>query len=412
MLAEYVKQGYCFTHTFHTGGKDTFGVKQKNSTNFDKTQVVFIDVDDSAIPAKTFYSTVSMQPSMLYTTPNNREEQQQNRYRLVYLFDTPITDKGTYKELATGIVKKISEEVEGFKVDKSCLNCTQQMGGNSLSNCQLYKNHSVFSFSDFIAGKTKDYRISKTYKKEKRNSIEIGNAEQEMQIRDEECVKEFWEIRDEQSAYAFLTKYKDRYPLYEETPVDEKKPFIDLSEGYVKLERRCYMTKDERGKWQSRPAKIHKGSRERVLFINAAMRMKMMPDMSFEHLLYAMVFERQYWIDNADGTITNKVLYETAKNARMKWEQYKPMQVKGTWKSRNKSGYKVNPAYCKANDVSKRSMANKIRKMKSDKVLMENYDFSMSVAKNSKILKHKGIKPNSEGRLLQFVKEWKPMNNL
>ena len=44
--------------------------------------------------------------------------------------------------------------------------------------------------------------------------------------------------------------------------------------------------------------------------------------MSFENLLYAMVYERTYWIDNSDGEITNRVLYKIAKGAFTKRDMY------------------------------------------------------------------------------------------
>ena len=62
--------------------------------------------------------------------------------------------------------------------------------------------------------------------------------------------------------------------------------------------------------------------REKILFRNALLRLKIDSDMSFENLLYAMVYERTYWIDNSDGEITNRVLYKIAKGAFTKRDMY------------------------------------------------------------------------------------------
>ena len=142
--------------------------------------------------------------------------------------------------------------------------------------------------------------------------------------------------------------------------------------------------------------------------MNALLRLKILPQMEFEQLLYALTYERQYWIDNTDRTITNHVLYKIAKGAFLKRHEYIPNP---TYKNKNKSGYKVNPAYCKFNGVSPRSMANRIRTMVSDKILSANYDFTKSVAENSRILKDKGIKPNSERRLYTFLRNHKNEQN-
>ena len=52
-------------------------------------------------------------------------------------------------------------------------------------------------------------------------------------------------------------------------------------------------------------------------------------------------------------------------------------------------------------------MANRMRTDASNKVLQQHYDFSKSVKENCCLLKEKGIKPNGERRLYEFVKWYK-----
>lgn len=87
---------------------------------------MFIDVDESPIPAPKFYESVSCPPSMLYTTPNNITGEV-NRYRLVYLFESPITDNHNYKTLVNKIVDRIKCDIPDFNIDTTCMNCSQQM---------------------------------------------------------------------------------------------------------------------------------------------------------------------------------------------------------------------------------------------------------------------------------------------
>ena len=46
-----------------------------------------------------------------------------------------------------------------------------------------------------------------------------------------------------------------------------------------------------------------------------------------------------------------------------------------------------------------------MRRYISNKNILKNYDFKKSVEENSKLLKEKKIKPNSERRLYEFM-EW------
>ena len=56
-------------------------------------------------------------------------------------------------------------------------------------------------------------------------------------------------------------------------------------------------------------------------------------------------------------------------------------------------------------------MANLMRGDIANNTLLENYDFDKCVAENSRLLKEKGIKPNSERRLYIF-KQWCRSNNI
>ena len=137
--------------------------------------------------------------------------------------------------------------------------------------------------------------------------------------------------------------------------------------------------------------------------------------MTFEHLLYAMVYERHYWISNSDGEFGNRKLYKIAKGAFTKRGLYDISTATIGQKRRraktNKNGYKVNKAFCDKYGVSVRTMANLMRGDISNEVLLENYDFDKSVKENSKLLKEKDITPNSERRLYQF-KKWCIKNNI
>ena len=407
-LEDYIRKGYCFTHTFKDVSADgSFGCKEKTIKNFKSTNTVFLDIDNSSLTAQEFYTSITPQPTLMYTTPSNVTGVQ-NRFRLVYLYKDSILSNEAYKKevqkISTGIGKIISD----FSFDSTSVNASQQMGGNGTKDCLLYKSNNIFNFDSF-----KEYEgcSSTTYKKEERNDISnrkaVSYEENEIKIVDKEFEREFWELTDNESVYKLLNKYMCKYPLHDATQVQEDNPYIYLN-NYVEISRRYYVVKDDNGHNRAIPVKIKEGNREKILFRNALLRLKIDSEMSFENLLYAMVYERAFWIDNSDGEITNRVLYKIAKGAFTKRELYDiSTSTKGQKRRRartNKNGFKVNPAYCEKYGVSVRAMANKMRRDISNSTILENYDFKKSVEENSKLLKENDITPNSERRLYEFMK--------
>lgn len=414
-MSNYIKQGYCFTHTFKEVDADgSFGCKQKTIKNFKSTNTIFIDVDDSSVTATDFFSSVTPQPTILYSTPSNIDGEK-NRFRLVYVYGEEVTDNDTYRQEVKKICSSIAEYIPDFKYDTTSVNVSQQMGGNGSGGCTLLMTHNIFNLLSF-----KNYNncISNTYKKEERNDIINRNAvsyeEKDIEIKDKEFERRFWEIDSEDGAYQLLTDYQYKYEITDTTQVDENIPYISLDD-YVQISRRFFMEKIDDGKYIPRNVRIKRGDRERTLFNNALLRLKINPNMTFENLLFAMVYERQFWIDNSDGEFTNKILYKIAKGAYTKRDRYSiASATKGQLRRRartNKNGIKVNKAYCEKYGVGVRAMANHIRSGISNEILLENYDFERSVADNSKLLKEKGIKPNSERRLYEF-KKWCKKNNI
>lgn len=410
-LTDYVKRGYCFTHTFKHSGDD-FGCKEKTFANFSGTQMIFLDVDDSRLTARDFYHNLTDKPTILYTTPSCIEGHK-NRFRLIYLFNEEIKSKDEYRMQTLNVIGSIKHDYPDFTFDSTCLSCAQQMGGNGKGDCLMLRSNRIFSFDDFARW---DNCIPSAYKKEKKNDIANRNAgikkeEKEIEIKDQPFIDEFFSIDSTESAMGFLKKYEKKYPIYERTQVNPDTPYIDLNDNYIEISRRYYVAKDACGNNHSMPVKIKEGNRERILFSNALLRLKMNPTMSFENLLYAMVYERQIWIDNSDGEFTNYTLYKIAKGAYLKRDTYNISNATEGQRRRraktNKCGYKVNKAFCRKHNVGVRTMANRMRTTVANDVLLKHYDFGKTIKENSKLLKEKGIKPNSERRLCEFKKWYK-----
>ena len=66
-FTKHIKDGYCFCHWFTTKA-DTFKIYEKKNDNFDRANVVFVDVDDFNMEMKQFVYGLSR--SQRYIIPH------------------------------------------------------------------------------------------------------------------------------------------------------------------------------------------------------------------------------------------------------------------------------------------------------------------------------------------------------
>ena len=127
-LEDYIRKGYCFTHTFKDVSADgSFGCKEKTIKNFKSTNTVFLDIDDCSLTAQEFYASVTPQPTIIYTTPSNITGEK-NRFRLVYLYQDFILSNDAYKREVQKISTCIGKIISDFSFDSTSTNASQQMG--------------------------------------------------------------------------------------------------------------------------------------------------------------------------------------------------------------------------------------------------------------------------------------------
>lgn len=110
-FAKHIKEGFCFCHWFTTKS-DTFNIYEKKNDNFDRANVVFIDVDDFNMEMKQFVNGLSKKPTVYYTTPSNLCPSKGNKYRfrLCYVFNEDIRNGETLTSTYGGIIKEIYKD--------------------------------------------------------------------------------------------------------------------------------------------------------------------------------------------------------------------------------------------------------------------------------------------------------------
>ena len=394
---EYIKCGYCFINHFKS---DTEFITQKDKKieNLLSASFISIDVDDFEINIHDFWDKIELKPSFIYSTFSNILDKN-NRYRLIYVFDDIIPDNSLYRKIALGIMGYIKKVFEFELKDKSCLNSSQQMAGNSKDNIIYYVSYNIFSLNDF--DEYLKYSNSESIKKEKKEYI----IKSDLEFVDKEFMTDFWKCRNNNDFEKIIAKYSDRYVAFNTTPlpaVNDDIAFIRLPSNYTQIKRYWINEKvildNGRETYISKPLKIRKGKRSKILFNNALIRKYMLSDISIEHLLYCLIHEVVYYIYNYDNEITCNVLFKIAYNAYFNTRYEIKIE-------RDKRRYIVNPAYCLKHGISKNSAKNIAKKQMLYEDLGQFYDFNLSVIDNISNLRENGIFVG-KSTLYKFIKEF------
>ena len=410
-LSDKIKEGYCFAQCFKTSS-NVFGLREKTIANFDHTNTVWLDLDDVFVTIDEFYNKVSLKPSLLYSTPSNKTGVN-NRFRAVYLFDEAIKNNNLYKSIVDSIIINIKKDIDGFILkDTSCRNASQQFGGNASNDVILYKNYNVFSFHDFNINNNildeclNDNLHKRCYTGEGGKQYINASANHEINITDREFIKDFFKAKIYRKACEFIDKYRNKYPFYNSTPlpiVDEDTPLIELPDDYVELKRYWLISKEYKSNGDSvkveRVVKIKAGKRGDILYKNAKLRKIMTKGISFEHLLFQLFCELQFYIHNSDKGVTNKRLFNIAVNAYLSEDNIKL--------KKNKHKFIINPAYKEKYHPTKSEtmkLIASVKRQKNDILLLNHYDIYLSVKDNLKHFHDLNI-PMSLRKLYSFCRE-------
>lgn len=389
-LVNLICEGHCICQNFKTSS-ETFGLREKTIANFDFADCVILDIDDTFLSMNDFYSSLKDEhkPSIIYTTYSNIDNVN-NRFRLIYVFDKPINNNEYYRGIANAIIYNIQKEIKGFDLkDKSCLNASQQFAGNGYENINYYYNENIYRPTDFGFDENYFSNSVSILERERKSNIQ---TDLERQIGNSEFMKDFWSMGFKMNEEIFIRKYAEIYPFLEATPLPETDadiPYILLPENYVKIERYWYKEPyaNSNGKvaYKSHAVKLKSGHRRKLLYDGCLLRKIMLPNITVEHLLYCLVCERRYYVDNQDKVITNKILYQIAKDA---WDDTK----RNISPKKEERQFVINPKYCEKYGVNKLTARNIAVKMLLDLKLQNLYNTNLSIKENLESLKKQGVK--------------------
>lgn len=407
-FARLIKEGHCFCHSFKTKGT-LFGLSEKKDTNFLSADMVFVDIDDSDIVMNDFVGRLSKKPTLYYTTPNNHTEKSNYKYRfrLCYLFSLPIYTVETYHSLYDGIAESIKKDIQEVKIKDNCGRTpSQQFSGNAKAECELYVTDNVFSHSDFpflnnnaLFSSSLSISNGKLLKSAKKDNDAVIEVE-DLVIADRGFISDVNSL----SPCDLIDKYRTKYRYFTHTELHYQDGYALIPSDYQEIFRQTYMDsfiKDNGDEIKfSVVKKLRDGdNRRKKLYIAGLIMKKILPSITFEHLLYNLICERTYYYDNSDRVLSNKVLANIARNVVKK-----PLEDIRLQSRRKKRKFCVDKSYCAMLGISPNAMKNKVRKMLKDEEIGNAYDCSLSVAENLAAFKEMDISVG-KSKLYQWCKE-------
>ena len=398
--------GHCITHCFEDYDEE-FGQSTKKIENFRYTQLIGIDIDDADVNLNTYISSLRYKPTLAYTTFSHNIKG--NRYRLLYIFNEKI--KGA--ELYCNVYKWLTQDLN---LKDNCMqSCAQQMYGTT-KDAQWYITDTTYDIPTECFQSTTECKIkvskastqkqlpktSQKWQSEYNNREEvhyIGNANEgkdEYLLFNNAVVKALYAM----SPQDFICYYRQTYDYFTATPLHYENGYALIPEDYYELKRPWY--KDKVGDKTYIVVKtIRDGEQRRKRLCNTAIILRAIKrDISFEHLLYILVCERQYYYDNQDKALSNKELINIAKWAiELPSEQINPKKVKHP-------KFKVDKSYWVEKGITARQAANIVRGIIKEQEIGSVYDFNLTDKENLEMMKEYGIKV-SQRSLTNFKRKYK-----
>lgn len=386
-FAAAIADGHGYAPIFDT---TAFGMGEKVKDNFMYSFFVSLDVDDTMTEMDTFVKGLQYKPTLAYTSCSN--EPDNYRYRLIYCFNEKIEGVDEYYSFVYAILAANGLSIND--VDASCRQAERYYNGNCCSNINMSIPGIVYSKADFNKYYTPRVRASKVFIKN--NIYTTYNICLDDTFENEEFKKNYWSL----PITELLEKYIEVYPNFEHTPlppVDDDTPYIVFPEGYIEIERAWSKSND------GKAVKIADGhGRRNKLYVNGVLRRLINPAITFDNLLYNLIFELQHYITNykAQNIIGKKEVYEIAVNV-MKADLSK-IEVKPC-----KRKFMVNEAYCNKYGLKANAVKNTVGKTLRWELIGSMYDCSLSDKENVAVMKEHGLKVS-----LRTLQNWKSENNI
>ena len=313
----------------------------------------------------------------------------------------------TYHSLYDGIAESIRKDIQDVEIKDNCGRTpSQQFSGNAKAECELYVTDNVFSHSDFpyqsnnvsfsSSLSISNENLSKSAKKDDDTVIGV----KDLIIADKSFISDINTL----SPYDLIDKYRTKYRYFTHTELHFQDGYALIPSDYQEIYRQTYMDSFIKNNGDeikfSAVKKLRDGdNRRKKLYIAGLIMKNILPNITFENLLYNLICERTYYYDNSDRVLSNKVLANIARNV-----VNIPLEKIQLQSKRKKRKFCVDKSYCAMLGISPNAMKNKVRKMLKDEEIGNAYDCSLSVAENLAAFKEMDISVG-KSKLYQWCKE-------
>ena len=409
-LMVVLNTGYCVAHCFKTNN-EIFTQSEKTNDNFEYTQMIGVDIDDCQSDMETFIGGLKRKPTFAYTTFSNGVKG--NRFRMIYLFNQKIDSIPLYKAVYNWMT-------DGLNINDNCMrSVSQQMFGTNFT-AKWYKSDIWYDVPHFdesiitnqsekskVQNSTTQNQVDKTsqkYPSEYNNREEIHYIgmgtpnKNDHLISDNTVVKALYSM----SPQDFICYYRQTYDYFTATPLHYENGYALLPDDYYEIKRPWY--NDKMGDNTISVVKtIRDGEQRRKRLCNTAIILRAIKsDITFEHLLYILVCERQYYYDNSDNVLTNKELINIAQWATgIPVNELNPKQIKHP-------KFKVDKAYWRERGITPKQAIQIVRGQINDKTIGELYDCSLTDKQNIEMMNNDyGIEVS-----LITLKRWRKKNGI
>lgn len=387
--------GHCYTTVFPF---ETFGFKgQKNDKNFLYSNFLSIDFDERDIDMTTFNDAVDYKPTIAYTTCSNGQEGKGFRYRFIYCFEDRFESVKEYRSYVQAVLD--ANNIPTKDVDPMTFVPSMMFVGNGCGNIEVSVNNILYSKKDFLLQYNNILKYNITS-----NNIILNNNINPLNniiLNDTFSDKQFEEDFRKMEIKDIVTKYESIYPNIEHTPLpktDADIPYILFPSDYIEIMRDCRKNEDDIAK------KLKDGhGRRKRLFNNGILRRKINPNITFENLVYNLLYELHYYISNrnAENIIGKNEIMIIARDvmkADLSKYEYKAVRDKD---------WIVNDAYCEKYNLSPNQVKNIARKAINHLKIHELYDKDLTDKENVEMMKGKGFEVS-----LSTFKRWKGENGI
>ena len=351
----------------------------RNRKNFICTTMLVYDIDHTSTPMSQYISELEFKPTLCYTSPSNKEGDY--GFRLIYLLDFKLCSLDEYYTYSMSL----SNQMKMKDVDEHSHLGEQYWNGNThceyiIFNNILNKNNIILDTVYKREFNNKNTKVSVKHNKKPHNILCEGDT----------FITDYWNL----SLLDILTKYD--YPNLMKTNIEysDDEPIVYYPADYIEISRPWKKINGE-------TIKISDGNgRRKKLYTNALLRRTINPDITFDNMLYNIVWEFYHYYINDGNRIDKKTLYDIVSNAMQQ-------DINPTLLTKGKPRYKffVNQKYCDKYHMTKQQVMGKINNKKQ--YIGEFYDLSMTDQQNVDTMKEYGLDIS-----IITLKRWKKENNI